>query len=71
VLSGEAYAALLASHLAATSGFSNFMLEGDAILVILNVNRPHLFATWQFAHIVSDLRLELSSFSKLKCFKSF
>jgi hypothetical protein len=45
VLSGEASAALLASHLAASLGFSNFTLEGDALLVILAVNKPHLFAT--------------------------
>jgi hypothetical protein len=45
VLSGEASAALLVSRLAAISGFSNFTLEGDALLVILAVNKPHLFAT--------------------------
>ena len=62
VLSGEASAALLASRLTASLGFSFFTLEGDALLVILTVNKPHLFASWQFAFIVSDLRLELSSF---------
>ena len=69
VLSGEASAALLASRLATTSGFSNFILEGDAILVILVVNKPHLFVTWQFAPIVSDLRLKLSSFQSWNTLK--
>jgi hypothetical protein len=69
VLLGEASAALLASRLAASSGFSNFTLEGDALLVILAVNKPHLFATLQFAPIVSDLRLELSSFQSWNALK--
>jgi hypothetical protein len=58
----KASAALLASRFAASSSFSNFMLERDALLVILTVNQLHLFATWQFAHIISDLRLEPSFF---------
>lgn len=41
----KASAPLLASRFAASSGFSNFMFEGDALLVILAVNQPHLFAT--------------------------
>ena len=45
VFSGEASAALLASRLAATLGFSNFILEGNALLVILVIHKPHLFAT--------------------------
>jgi hypothetical protein len=38
-------------------------------LVILAVNKPHLFATWQFSPIVSDLRLELSSFQSWNALK--
>ena len=68
-LYGEASATLLASRLATLSGFNNFMLEGDALLVILAVNQPHLFATWLFAPIVSDLRHELSSFQSWNALK--
>jgi hypothetical protein len=45
------------------------MLEGDALLVILAVNQPHLFATWQFAPIVSNLRLKLFSFQSWNVLK--
>jgi hypothetical protein len=44
-------------------------LQPDALLVILVVNKPHLFATWLFASIVSDLRFELSSFQSLNGLK--
>jgi hypothetical protein len=47
------------------------MLEGDALLVILAVNQPHLFATWQFAPIISDLRLELSTFQNWNALKFY
>ena len=68
-LSGEAFAVLLTSRLTASSGFNNLILEGDALLVILAVNHPHLFASWQFAPIVSNLRLELSSFQSWNALK--
>ena len=68
-LSREVSAALLASRLATLSDFNNLILEGDALLVILTVNQPQLFATWQFAPIISYLRLELSSFQSCNALK--
>ncbi|XP_059436414.1 disease resistance protein RPM1-like [Corylus avellana] len=46
VLLGGAAVALLATHLASTSGFRCFDLERDVLLVILAVNQPHLFSSW-------------------------
>ena len=62
VLQGEATAALLATRLAIFSGCDRFHLEGDALLVTLAINNPFLFESWNFASIVSDIRLNLSSF---------
>jgi hypothetical protein len=45
VLIGEAVAALLATWLAAFTCIRDFMLEGDALLVILVVKQPHLFSS--------------------------
>jgi hypothetical protein len=42
--SGEASAILLVSRLASSSSFSNFLLERNALLVILVVNQPHFFS---------------------------
>jgi hypothetical protein len=69
VLLGEASAALLTTRLAASTGYGCFALEGDALLVILAVNQPHLFSTWQFASIVSDITLDLSFFQSLSALK--
>jgi hypothetical protein len=60
-LQGEAHAALLASRLAIMSGFGNFSLEGDALLVILAINSPSLFSIWNISNIVSDISLGLFS----------
>jgi hypothetical protein len=62
VLQGEATAALLASRLAVSTGVGSFDLEGDALLVLLAINSPAIFASWNFASIVSYISLELSSF---------
>jgi hypothetical protein len=43
-------------------GIGDFMLEGDAFLVILTMNQPHLFSSWHFAPFILDSRLDLSSF---------
>lgn len=39
-LIGEAFAALLTTRMAASSGCSNFILEGDALLVVLTIRTP-------------------------------
>ena len=62
VLLGEASAALLATRLARSYGLDVFSFEGDALLVILVVNQPTLFAFWHFNSIISDICVELSSF---------
>ena len=68
-LSRKASTALLGFRLATSSGFNNLMLEEDALLVILAMNKLHIFAIWQFAPIVLDLRLELSSFQSWNALK--
>jgi hypothetical protein len=45
---GEASATLLATRLTLSSGIDHFVLEGDALLVILAVNSPELFTLWNF-----------------------
>jgi hypothetical protein len=52
----------LASRLASSTGCGCFALEGHVLMVILAVNQPHLFSSWQFTSIVSDIILDLSSF---------
>jgi hypothetical protein len=44
VLQGEAIATLLASRLAVSTSFGSFDLEGDALLVLLAINSPAIFA---------------------------
>jgi hypothetical protein len=68
-LIGEASVALLASQLTLSSGFDTLFLEGDALLVILAINTPSLFPTWNFSNIVSDIRLCLSSFQSWNALK--
>jgi hypothetical protein len=62
VLMGEAAATFLATWLAVSTGVRKFLLEGDALLVILAVDQPLLFSSWQFSSFISDIRLDLSSF---------
>ena len=64
VLLGKATAALFATRLASTTDFRSFDSEGDACLVILAVNQPLLFYCWQFATIISNITLGLSSFQR-------
>jgi hypothetical protein len=60
---GEAAAAaLLTTWLAAACGLTSFVLEGDALLVILAINNPLIFSSWNFASFLSDIKLVLSSF---------
>jgi hypothetical protein len=56
VLLGEATATLLATRLASSTGFRSFDLEGDALLVILDVNQPILFSSWQFVARCANFR---------------
>jgi hypothetical protein len=51
-------------RLATSTGYGCFALEGDALLVILAVNQSHLFSTWQFASIVSDITLDIYFFQR-------
>jgi hypothetical protein len=43
ILVREASAVLLASRLALSSSFAYFIIEGDALLVILAINSPEFF----------------------------
>jgi hypothetical protein len=60
-LQGEAAVALLAVRLAVFSSCEHLLLKGDALLVVLAINSPHLFSSWCFAHCISDIILALSS----------
>jgi hypothetical protein len=68
---GEAVVALLSTQLAISAGVRQFLLEGDALLVILAVNQPLLFSSWQFSYFISDIRLDLSSFHSWNARKVF
>lgn len=68
-LLGEASTALLTSQLATSSGCGNLFLEGDALLIILAINNPHLFSSWSFANCISDISLVFSSFHSWNAFK--
>jgi hypothetical protein len=48
VLLGEASVAVLAIQFVVLVGFDNFILEGDAILVILTINSPFISSSWFF-----------------------
>jgi hypothetical protein len=45
---GEAAAALLATRLTAACGVTSFVLEGDALLVVLTINNPLFFFLLEF-----------------------
>jgi hypothetical protein len=68
-LQGEAHAALLAVRLAYSMGCRLIALEGDALLVILAINNPPLFSSWNFANCLADIRLVLSSFQSWNALK--
>jgi hypothetical protein len=68
-LQGEALAALLTTRLAVTTGSSILHLEGDALLVVLAINKPALFSSWSFVNCISDISLELSSFHSWSALK--
>jgi hypothetical protein len=59
---GEDVAALLTTRLAAVCGVTSFVLEGDALLVVLAINTPLIFSSWNFASFLSNINLVLSSF---------
>jgi hypothetical protein len=60
-----------ATQLASSTDFRSFDLEGDALLVILAVNQPLLFTSWQFPSVVSNITVNLSSFQSLNALKVF
>jgi hypothetical protein len=62
---GEDVAALLTTRLAAACGVTSFVLEGDALLVVLAINTPLIFYSWNFASFLSNINLVLSSFHSL------
>jgi hypothetical protein len=68
-LQGEAHAALLAIRLADSMGCRLVVLEGDALLVILAINNPPLFSSWNFANCLADISLVLSSFQSWNALK--
>jgi hypothetical protein len=61
-LAGEAFAALLTSHMAASLTSDKFCIEGDALLVVSAINNPPLFSSWCFANCITDISVVLSSF---------
>jgi hypothetical protein len=69
ILVGEVSAALLTSQLALSLGYDHFIIEGDALLVILAINSPELFSLWNFSNVVSDINLSLSSFQSWNALK--
>lgn len=50
-------------------GIGDFLLEEDALLVILVVNQPQLFSSWHFAPLISDIRLDLAAFHSWSAMK--
>jgi hypothetical protein len=69
ILVGEPSAALLATQLALSFSIDHFVLEGNALLVILAVNSPELFTLWNFSNLVSDISLSLLSFQRWNTLK--
>jgi Na+-transporting NADH:ubiquinone oxidoreductase subunit NqrE len=60
---GKAQAALLAIQSAASLWAYSLILEGDAINIILAIQKPDLFKDWNFASIVSDINFFFAFFS--------
>jgi hypothetical protein len=59
---GEAQAALLTIHSAASFGVYSLILEGDVINIILAIQNLDFFKDWNFASIISDINFFLLSF---------
>ena len=68
-LQGEALTTLLASCLATSLGCRLLVLEGEALLVVLAINHPSLFSSWNFANCIADVSLVLSSFQSWNTLK--
>jgi hypothetical protein len=66
---GEVAAALLASQLASFNGLDTISIEGDSNLVILALNSPSLFFSWNFCNLISDSCLVLDSFQSWNALK--
>jgi hypothetical protein len=55
ICTGEAFTTLLTTCLATYSDCGNFIIEGDALLVVLAINTRSLFFSWLFANCLSDI----------------
>jgi hypothetical protein len=66
---GEALAALLAVRIASSFGCSSIIIEGDSLLTVLAIQKPHLFLSWNTDAIISDITEVLDSFSSWEVFK--
>jgi hypothetical protein len=51
---GEALAAQLASHLAASLQLDHFIIEGDSAIVILSIQNPALRIDWHIEHVICE-----------------
>jgi hypothetical protein len=51
---GEALAALLASHLAASLQLEQFIIEGDSAIVIQSLINPAISLDWHINHVISE-----------------
>jgi hypothetical protein len=68
ILAGEASAALLASRLALSSRYDHFIIEGDALLVILAINSPEYFSLWNFPHVSRCVNYRAHALAKWTAF---
>lgn len=66
---GEAHAALLAVRMAASLGCTSLCLEGDSLVTVLAIKDPFLFSDWISESVISDISLQLLSFSDWKVSK--
>ena len=66
---GEAQTALLNVRTAVSCSVYSFILEGDALNVVLAIQQPQLFEGWNFSNVVSDIFLYLHFFYSWKAEK--
>ena len=67
----KAQAALLASQIASSFEIYFLTLEGDAINIILAIQQPNFFLDWNFASVISNIRVNLLSLYSWKACKVF
>jgi hypothetical protein len=66
---GEANVALLVVSFAADFGCSSILLEGNSQLIILAINKDHLFLDWLCAPVIGDIQLHLLRFDSWTALK--